>query len=54
MGYLFETRFLNKNYLNYELTQVYGIGQKESLIICRSLGIQKKSYFKDLKKKSNT
>jgi small subunit ribosomal protein S13 len=50
MGYLFETRFLNKNYLNYELTQVYGIGQKESLIICRSLGIQKKSYFKDLKK----
>jgi small subunit ribosomal protein S13 len=50
MGYLFETRFLNKKYLNYELMQVYGIGSKESLKICRSLGLQKKSYFKDLKK----
>ena len=50
MGYLFETRFFNKKYLNYELIQVYGLGKNQTLKICRSLGLQRNSFFKDLKK----
>jgi len=50
MGYLFKTRFLNKNCLNFELTRVYGIGPTQSSQICKALGFQKKVFFQDLKK----
>jgi len=50
MGYLFKTRFLNKNFLCFELTKIYGIGLNESKKICSTLGFQSKAYFKDLKK----
>lgn len=50
MIYLFESELSENKFVFIAITQIYGIGKKNSLLLCKNLGLSKNIKIKDLSK----
>lgn len=50
MTFIFDTELVENKQIYHSLTQIYGLGKKQSSFICRKLGFSKNLKVKDLSK----